>query len=205
MEVSDMSIFHQFLLFSDSSRYPVAFNFHTLLVKLHLLPLILYLLMTRFFFPGWAAAHEVLCIGLLASIVAGTLAMWLAPLIRRLREEHRAKAVLLSEIQFARGTGLSTEDLHFTVKNGFPFLNTMNNGKAGHGPPFTCIPPNERAPDGKNQMLFVFKSFRAGKILPFQCYRMNGYDTGPLLLAQSSIYFVPSLPPSWTASTNEDA
>ncbi len=119
-----MSIFHQFLLFLlILFLIPVVFKFTLrLLVKLHLLPLILYLLMTRFFFPGWAAAHEVLCIGLLASIVAGTLAVWLAPLIRRLREEHRAKAVLLSEIQFARERGLSTEDYHFTVKNGVPIL-----------------------------------------------------------------------------------
>ncbi|MEA4894667.1 MAG: hypothetical protein VB064_05340 [Oscillospiraceae bacterium] len=91
-------------------------------MKLRLLPLVLYLLAVRFFFPGWAAAHELLCIGLLAAIIAGTLATWLAPLIVRLKEEHRAKEVLCSELQFARERGSSTNDYHFVVHNGIPIL-----------------------------------------------------------------------------------
>jgi len=119
-----MSIVHQILLFVlILALLPLAFRLVVqLLVKLRLLPLLLYLLAVKVFFPGWAASHETLCIVLLAAIVAGTLAVWLAPLIRRLREEHRAKEVLLSELQFARERELSTEDYHFTIKNGIPIL-----------------------------------------------------------------------------------
>jgi len=102
---------------------PVAFRVALrLLVKLRLLPLVLYLFAVRFLFPRWAAAHELLCLVLLAAIIAGVLAAWMAPLIRRLREEHRAKEVLLSELQFAENQGLSMEDYHFTIHNGVPIL-----------------------------------------------------------------------------------
>ncbi len=102
---------------------PVAFRLVLrLLVKLRLLPLILYLLAVRFFFPGWAAAHEMLSIGLLAAITAGTLAVWITPLIRHFREEHRIKSAFLNQVQLAREQGLSPEDYHFTVKNGVPIL-----------------------------------------------------------------------------------
>lgn len=119
-----MSIGHQFLLLLlVLMLIPVVLKLTLrLLVKLHLLPLILYLLMTRFFFPGWAAAHEVLSIGLLAAIATGTLAVWIAPLIRHFWEEHRIRKVLLSQVQLAREQGLSPEDYHFTVKNGLPIL-----------------------------------------------------------------------------------
>ena len=71
-----MSMVHQILLFIlILALIPVVFRlaFH-LLVKLHLLPLVLYLLAVKVFFPGWAAAHELLCIGLLTAIITGTLA-----------------------------------------------------------------------------------------------------------------------------------
>jgi len=119
-----MSIFHQLLLFIlilvlISVGFRLALR---LLVKLHLLPLGLYLLMTRFFFPDWAAAHELLYMGLLAAIIVGTLAVWLTPVIRRFREERRAKQVFLSELQFAREHGLSPEDYHFEFHNGVPLI-----------------------------------------------------------------------------------
>lgn len=119
-----MSMIHQLLLFIlILALIPVAFRLSLwLLVKLRLLPLVLYLLVVKVFFPGWSAVHELLYIGFLAAIIAGTLTAWLAPLIRHLREEHRVKEVLLSELQFAKEQGLSTEDYHFTIKNGVPLL-----------------------------------------------------------------------------------
>lgn len=119
-----MSVIHQLLLFIlILFLIPIVFRLALrLLVKLHLLPLGLYLLMTRFFFPGWATAHEMLSIGLLAVIAAGTMAVWITPLIRHFREEHRIRQALLSQVQLAREQGLSSEDYHFTVKNGLPIL-----------------------------------------------------------------------------------
>lgn len=119
-----MSIFKQLLLFIlIVSLIPVVFRLVLhLLIKLHLLPLLLYLATVKFFFPSWAAAYEVLCIGLLAAIVIATLASWLVPWIRGLIEERQIKDLLLSDIRFAEEQGLSTDQYHFTVKNGVPIL-----------------------------------------------------------------------------------
>lgn len=77
-----------------------------ILAKLKLLPLALYLLATRLFFPQWAAEHETLCAVLLAGIVVVTLARWLAgPLLRR-RADRAAALQVARQAEQARNMGL---------------------------------------------------------------------------------------------------
>ena len=63
--------------------------------KLRLLPLALYFVSTRLFFPKWAAAHETACIALFAGCVLFAVAAWTVKIVRRRREEKQALNELL--------------------------------------------------------------------------------------------------------------
>lgn len=68
----------------------------TALWKLRLLPLALYFLSTRLFFPKWAAAHEAACMGILAGCVLFAVVMWAVRIVRWRREEKQAEYELLA-------------------------------------------------------------------------------------------------------------
>ena len=73
-----------------------------ILAKLKLLPLALYLLATKLFFPQWAAEHETLCAVLLAGLVVLTLARWLAKPLMRRRSDRAATAMVVRQVEQAR-------------------------------------------------------------------------------------------------------
>ena len=75
-------------------------------VRGKLLPLALYLLMTKLFFPQWAAEHETLCAVLLAGLVVLTLARWLAKPLMRRRSDRAATARVIRQVEQARQMGL---------------------------------------------------------------------------------------------------
>ena len=77
-----------------------------ILAKLKLLPLALYLLATKLFFPQWAAEHETLCAVLLAGLVVLTLARWLAKPLMRRRSDRAAPAMVVRQVEQARQMGL---------------------------------------------------------------------------------------------------
>ena len=76
------------------------------LAKLKLLPLALYLLAAKLFFPQWAAEHETLCAVLLAGLVVFTLARWLVSPLMRHRSDRAATAQVIRQMEQARQMGL---------------------------------------------------------------------------------------------------
>ena len=77
-----------------------------ILAKLKLLPLALYLLATKLFFPQWAAEPETLCAVLLVGLVVLTLARWLAKPLMRRRSDRAATAMVVRQVEQARQMGL---------------------------------------------------------------------------------------------------
>lgn len=77
-----------------------------ILAKLKLLPLTLYLLATKLFFPQWAAEHETLCTVLLVGLVVLTLARWLVKPLMRHRNDRAATAMVVRQVAQARQMGL---------------------------------------------------------------------------------------------------
>lgn len=77
-----------------------------LLAKLHILPVLLYLVVGLAVFPAWVAQHSVTYYGILAS--------WLGPVVRDIRMERRAQRLLLDELEQAReeGHSISSFELH---------------------------------------------------------------------------------------------
>lgn len=68
----------------------------TILWKLRLLPLALYFVSTRLFFPKWAAANEKTCIILFALCVLFAVVMWMVKIILWRREELEIQRDLLA-------------------------------------------------------------------------------------------------------------
>ena len=85
-----------------------------LLAKLHILPVLLYLVVGLAVFPAWVAQHSVAYYGILAALVLLVLASWLGPVVRDIRMERRAQQLLLDELKQAReeGHSISSFELH---------------------------------------------------------------------------------------------
>ena len=64
--------------------------------KLRLLPLALYFVATRLFFPKWAAANETACIILFAACVLFAVVMWVVKIILWRREKMEIQRDLLT-------------------------------------------------------------------------------------------------------------
>lgn len=64
--------------------------------KLRLLPLALYFVSTRLFFPTWAAANDTACIILFAACVLFAVVMWVVKIVRWRREEMEIQRDLLA-------------------------------------------------------------------------------------------------------------
>ena len=81
-----------------------------LLARIGLLPLALYLVCTRLFFPAWAAAHRGLCIALFVLAILLAVGRWLLPVLQNRMLERQ----VAGQIRMARAFGL--EDGQFTLK-----------------------------------------------------------------------------------------
>lgn len=68
----------------------------TILWKLRLLPLALYFVSTRLFFPKWAAANEKTCIILFAACALFAVVMWVVRIVLWRREEIERQNDLLA-------------------------------------------------------------------------------------------------------------
>lgn len=89
-----MNMWQQLLtVFCILAALPLAVK---VLWKLRLLPLALYFLSTRLFFPKWAAAHETACIALFAGCVLFAVVLWAVKLIRSRWEERQAQKELMA-------------------------------------------------------------------------------------------------------------
>ena len=85
-----------------------------LLAKLHILPVLLYLVVGLAVFPAWVAQHSVAYYGILAALVLLVLASWLGPVVRDIRMEQ----LLLDELKQAREEGHSINS--FELHSGIP-------------------------------------------------------------------------------------
>lgn len=89
-----MNMWQQLLtVFCILAAFPLAVK---VLWKLRLLPLALYFLSTRLFFPKWASAHETACIALFSGCVLFAVVLWAVKIIRWRREEREIEADLLA-------------------------------------------------------------------------------------------------------------
>lgn len=89
-----MNMWQQLLtVFCILAALPLAIK---ILWKLRLLPLALYFVSTRLFFPKWAAANETACIILFAACVLFAMVMWVVKIILWRREEIQARNTLLA-------------------------------------------------------------------------------------------------------------
>ena len=89
-----MNMWQQLLIvFGILAALPLAIK---ILWKLRLLPLALYFVSTRLFFPKWAAAHGTACIGIFAGCVLFAVILWAVQIVRWRREEIQAQHELLA-------------------------------------------------------------------------------------------------------------
>ena len=93
-----------------------------LLVKLHILPVLLYLVVGLAVFPAWVAQHSVAYYGILAVLILLVLATWFGPAVRDIRMERRAQRLLLDELKQAREEGHSIDS--FELHNGIPIAHS---------------------------------------------------------------------------------
>lgn len=90
-----MNMWQQLLtVFCILAALPLAIK---ILWKLRLLPLALYFVSTRLFFPKWAAANETACIILFAACVLFAVVMWVVKIILWRHEEIQARNTLLAQ------------------------------------------------------------------------------------------------------------
>lgn len=89
-----MNMWQQLLtVFCILAALPLAIK---VLWKLRLLPLALYFVSTRLFFPKWAAANERTCIILFAICVLFAVVMWVVKIVHWRREELEIQRDLLA-------------------------------------------------------------------------------------------------------------
>ena len=89
-----------------------------LLVKLRLLPLLLWWVIGKVIFSQWFAGHPVVFYGVLGILALLTLASWLGPLLGRIQENKRAERMVLEELSRARAEGRTID--YIQVENGIP-------------------------------------------------------------------------------------
>lgn len=95
-----------------------------LLARLKLLPLAVYFLAVKLFFPQWAADHRTLCLALLAGLVLLTLARWLWIPVKRRRADRATLLQVARQAEQAREMGLRDDQYSITLDStGLPKLN----------------------------------------------------------------------------------
>lgn len=92
----------------------------TILWKIRLFPLALYLVSTRLFFPQWAASHEILCMGLLVGCALFAVLIWTVKFVRWRQSTHLHEDLMME--QYAREIGLAPGQYRITRKHGSPYL-----------------------------------------------------------------------------------
>lgn len=89
-----------------------------LLVKLRLLPLLLWWVIGKEIFSQWFAGRPVVFYGGLGILALLTLASWLGPLFGRIQENRRAERMVLEELSRARAEGRIIDSIQ--IENGIP-------------------------------------------------------------------------------------
>ena len=110
----------------------------TLLLRLQLLPVLIWLCVGRVY-PQWAAAHPFVFYGVLSLFGLLALSCWLRPLVEWLQETQKARLaerLILDELHRTAVEGRTISG--FQVKTVSPSRN-MRNEKSGLRPAFSCL------------------------------------------------------------------
>ncbi|MGI5953717.1 hypothetical protein [Dysosmobacter sp.] len=92
----------------------------TILWKIRLFPLALYLVSTQLFFPKWAAAHTMLCMALLIGCVLYAVAIWTVKIVRWRQSAHFSENMMME--RYAQEIGLVPGQYRISHKRGSPYL-----------------------------------------------------------------------------------
>jgi hypothetical protein len=89
-----------------------------LLVKLRILPLLLWWGLGKNLYPVWAAGHSLLFYGVLAALALLTLASWLCPVLTEHLENKRLERMILEDLSKARAEGREIDSIQ--IQHGIP-------------------------------------------------------------------------------------
>lgn len=93
-----------------------------LLIKLRLLPLVVYGILVETLFADWAELHPFISTGIFVAIALLVIISWLQPLFHRISEDRMAEQIVLNGIRQAHADGLTEGQYHFSIRNGVPIL-----------------------------------------------------------------------------------
>lgn len=88
------------------------------LVKLRLLPLLLWLGVGKGLYPQWSEGHPLVFYGVLAVLVLFALTSWLPPLLERRRENRQMEKMILEDIARANVEGRTIDSIQ--IQGGLP-------------------------------------------------------------------------------------
>lgn len=91
-----------------------------LLVRLWLLPPLIWWALGKVLYPQWSAAHPLLFYGVLAVLILVMLAVWFGPLVARQRENKRLERMVSEGISRARAEGRTIDNIQ--LENGVPVI-----------------------------------------------------------------------------------
>lgn len=89
-----------------------------ILVKLKLMPVLIYLACANLIFPEWVAAHQLLYRAILAGLVLITVFRWVGPKLIEHLEEKRIMQSIVEQSRWAEAMGYRTDQISFEVKDG---------------------------------------------------------------------------------------
>ena len=89
-----------------------------ILVKLKLMPVLIYLACANLIFPGWVSQHTVLYGVILAVLLLVTVLRWAAPWLMEYMEDRRIKGQIAAQAHMARELGYQDDQFGFVVEDG---------------------------------------------------------------------------------------
>lgn len=89
-----------------------------ILVKLKLMPVMLYMACANLIFPGWVAEHTALYGVILAVLLLVTVLRWAAPWLMEYMEDRRIKGQIAAQAHMARELGYQDDQFGFVVEDG---------------------------------------------------------------------------------------
>lgn len=89
-----------------------------ILVKLKLMPVLLYVACANLIFPGWVAEHTALYGVILAVLLLVTALRWAAPWLMEYMEDRRLKGQIAAQAHMARELGYQDDQFGFVVEDG---------------------------------------------------------------------------------------
>ena len=89
-----------------------------ILVKLKLMPVLLYMACANLIFPGWVSEHTVLYGVILAELLLVTVLRWAAPWLMEYMEDRRIKGQIAAQAHMARELGYQEDQFGFVVEDG---------------------------------------------------------------------------------------